>query len=123
MKAEELRIRNIVEYLEYSGAVEDGAITEIGIKGVWIDSLFFAFDCICPATINQWYLESFGFLFSNETWNKDGVIIEFAGNHCQLIGPKKQKIGEPFWEVHKLQNLFYALTNTELTLTPQTTKA
>jgi hypothetical protein len=72
----------------------------------------------CPIDLKEdWFLR-FGF-DKGIYWRKDWLQIQQSGNEFTLYIPDDyvgQEYGEPFKYVHQLQNLFFALTKTELTL-------
>lgn len=71
-----------------------------------------------PVPLSHEILKACGFEFSFGSWTRKddedmNLIVEFAGSHCQLT-TQSGYVGNPFKYLHQLQNLFYALTSTEL---------
>ncbi len=116
MKAEELRIGNWVNlYDDYNSQVTGLTNT----KKVWcVDDptdkeCAWSTDKIKPIPLTEEWLLKFGFEF-------DGMFYQFNKHQIRLIGEEV-----PYWidssyitnikHVHQLQNLYFALTNKELT--------
>ena len=102
MKATELRIGNLVNYNHMS---DDDAIT-IEIKNLSIDSNLNNFR---PIPLTEEWLLNFGFKKGVKGWFKT------LSNNCKFNLYMHSK--ETYKYVHKLQNLYFALTNEELKTT------
>lgn len=70
-----------------------------------------------PIPLNEDWLKGFGVLkwINHKTWSKKGVIVYFHSKDGFSYG--KSRVRVRLESVHQLQNLFYALTGTELKLT------
>ena len=120
----ELRIGNLV--LLYN---DECAITEIGYKESHLESEHFVttaiFDIVDPIPITPEWLERMG-IYWDIYWQgrTDGnwVITEGNEHGNWRIAYGKRRNDIIMWNlkyVHQLQNLYFALTGTELTIHPE----
>lgn len=73
-----------------------------------------------PIPLTEDWLLKFGFEI-NLYWRKDWLQIQQSENEFSIYisdDNSGYEFGEPFKYVHQLQNLFFALTGTELELKP-----
>jgi hypothetical protein len=110
MEAKELRVGNLVKY-EYSVYLHGGKITEVGniIQGET--------DYYQPIPLTEEWLFKFRFKeiivdswYSKLAKNKDTINISKSG----LVAINDDKPIRAIEYVHQLQNLYFALTGTEL---------
>ncbi len=80
--------------------------------------------CWRPIPLDDQHFERFGFEMDHGDWQMDGVKI---GEHEEWEGEQTFRLSIPDWilykspeikYVHQLQNIFFALTNEELTYKP-----
>lgn len=125
MKAKELRIGNLVKIhgnIEtVFGIIKDQPISQSSaiFTGVMVeDKTEYWLDSVSPIPLTEEWLIKFGFRDGNEgfadewnKWFKDGLELEPFMDHFEMY------INECVYikYVHQLQNLYFALTNEELT--------
>ena len=139
MKANELRIGNLVEFDNSVGVLDGISIHgEIILewKGSIIDIFIEDIELINPIPLTEEWLVRFGFYQSKNKWgntfhlmNEDGITADFTVEHwtnTKESSPYKNywlidKLGKPrqYYHVHQLQNLYFALCGEELTLNNQ----
>lgn len=130
MKAQDLRIGNIVKYHNDDTIFNVIGIDDLGIRvkneeqETWIE-----YDCFSPIPLNQEWIFALGFikgmsgdisaLFhkyykTERVFNiekiEDKYYLHYSDKYGMFI------VGESFKYVHQLQNLYFALTGEELTL-------
>lgn len=113
MKAEELRIGNLYNH------VASGVIT---LEADWISYFAKYPELLNGIPLTEEWLLRFGFekdydgnlnLYSKQLF----TLKHYKGlKDVALLGYQNKVLGESVWYVHQLQNLYYALTNSELTL-------
>ncbi len=141
IQAKELRIGNFVN--AKVGTTKNPKRANVSINGIYTSTPFPSINAyvinygrtidlrdIEPIPLTEQWLSDFGFKNSlginnhtNGFWSKDGLGIEIG----YFIQDKFYEfefngIITELKHVHQLQNLYYALTGTELTLTPPKTK-
>jgi len=128
MDSKELRIGNYVEYKHLKNGVFYGydTVTNIDLNGISISCCKYTamtIDSIKPIPLTEEWLVKFGlqhksFSFDHERLHKDiGVGYngdDFINNEMSLL--YKKKVFFKIQYVHQLQNLYFALTNEELTI-------
>lgn len=129
MKANEFRLGNIVNDNEVVTAIQDGNITTFDGKSYDYDSP----PGIEPAPLTEDWLVRFGceikeglrndgsqYMYVNleaiQPYRDYGSGFEWDYNQLYLCDCDSGKIGEQIKYVHQLQNIYFALTNKELTI-------
>jgi hypothetical protein len=127
--ANELRIGNIF-WEDYGGYkivtaincnnVGEAPDTVLGKAIGGTVSGMYSCSAISPIPLSADILEKCGFEFNKGAWwfpNDEwhSLTLEFVGSHCQLQFGISY-IGEPFGCLHQLQNLYFSLTQQELTI-------
>jgi hypothetical protein len=116
MKAEELRIRNWVKHPDYEHPIQ------VNAYGILVCSEKEHFEPI--PLIEEWILKA-GFV-NNELDLGEGASIWFYQDEYYLAGPgcpnENYAIKVKMDFVHQLQNLFFALTGTEVQFKTEETK-
>jgi hypothetical protein len=117
MKAEELRIGNSVQYAStglhfFVGSInKDGLDVYNDIESTWIE-----IDQFEPIPLTEEWLVRLGFEDRGSIFKLSSILIRYDEGKFYFI------YNEPFLEsieikfVHQLQNLFYALKGSELTI-------
>ena len=135
MKANELRIGNLVLYQGYHISTVIGITEPYWGHGIRIhhdgSSVGCAFDMVEPIHLTEEWLYRFGFevgyhklgtstqKFYSKLWGTNGVEIVVVDYHYTGFEYQLSKSNYKYLEyVHQLQNLFFALTGEELTLQP-----
>lgn len=135
MKANELRIGNWVKHNPsgWSYRNDDGVISNYGKFNEdcfqWEDTDWYALsectldiDLIEPIPLTEEWLLKFGFDEDGEQFNFKGLSIELIGDDgrwCLYMLDEYHNVESSialFKHVHQLQNLYFALTGEELTL-------
>lgn len=115
MKAEDLRIGNYVYRLDIGNVLCVDEISSSGdVRFKDIEDSIFQIEDIKPIPLNEEWLLKFGFVkdkLTNFDWYKDDFEIHLP-NYFKWKDSNLNKIKH----VHQIQNLYYALTNKELTI-------
>lgn len=131
MQANELRVNNWVAINDYQNQVA-GIFPN---NRILIDKIVFEIDIIKPVPLTEEWLLRFG--FSDNGYKKGFIGIDFKSGQMTLDFVLSKPLTKGEWNntytfdlegsrfvpiefVHQLQNLFYALTFTELEITPKT---
>lgn len=120
MKPEELRIGNIVQdhngfQMQVVGIFEDEILLDFeGNEGdVWQFSKK-EMELLQGVPLTESWLLNYGFIEEDGFWIKgEIVLIEFEG--CFALDAVDVSCPPKLPHIHQLQNLYYALTNEELT--------
>ena len=116
MKATELRIGNLVKRSRHSNWQERhwGEEIEVGYNEMYLCSLQETTDWYEPIPLTEKWLLKFGF----KHIKTNNCIYWFLNNVdvWELNGGFANDLDLPIQHVHQLQNLYYALTNKELTI-------
>jgi len=119
MKATELRIGNLVNC---SDVVEQGVMLNVidwqDLK--WLSEDEKGFNLVHkPIPLTEEKLLKFGFYknIDTELFEKDGFQIDISVIKCLFYLPEFGDWYKELEYLHQLQNLYFALTNEELTLT------
>lgn len=117
IKPEELRMRNLVKYLTggYGDEPFEGMVTSINEYGVCLNGYDMRIDYseLMPLTLDEEWFDKFGFNYRKyNEHDKDGIQFFYDYNEKEywLDGFSNCRIKY----VHQLQNLHFALTQTEL---------
>jgi hypothetical protein len=122
MKSIELRIGNLVNYQEDGTLFNVIGIDNLGIsvkndnEETWIE-----LDQFEPIPLTEEWLLKFGFNnLSGCYYERNGIgfITGYANDGSFVCGNSFGPRHCHFYYVHQLQNIYFALTNEELTLTP-----
>lgn len=108
MKANELRIGNLVEYSDGAGFVE---LCSLEIHKIDIGKVY-----VKPIPLTEEWLVRFGF---RKTFDSPFEDFEWSDNNLQLSEKFDCYLGkftQPIKYVHRLQNVYFALTGEELKL-------
>lgn len=113
--ARELRIGNIVESYGTNGAPSHWV--ELSVKAMHIQTCDSSPELFRPIPITEEWLVKFGFRSINNVWQLFPIELMDGPNgyeffHRALGGGKFKTITY----VHQLQNLYFALTDSELTI-------
>jgi hypothetical protein len=124
MESTELRIGNLV--LALTGETKYNEVVVNTIFGYGINSYYneaeYVYDEIKPIPITEEWLLKFGFkqIKPNHYWFKDKNSLRFSlidnNLHCSIGDDEYGVLYKMIKYVHELQNLYYALTNQELTI-------
>lgn len=135
MKAEELRLRNLVYSYENKLQTVYGILIENNFQKIFTDkdaNLYFHVDGLRPIQLTEEWLVKAG--FEKEEEYEFGVLIcyryiletrktncVFTSNYSteECIYVNYNQGGVDIEYVHQLQNLYFALTGTELTINNQ----
>ena len=127
MEVQELRLGNEIQYLSASGGYIDKTV-DLQVLKILLESE--SAKDFKPIPLTEEWLRSFG--FEDETYKKGYIGVEFKSNMTlDFVLTKPKFMGE--WQkdyqfelrehrivgveyVHELQNLFFAITSTELDL-------
>lgn len=118
MEIQELRLGNYYRLQRNNEAIEDMKIDIWTLfdfnKADYIGHMSHCF----PITLTEEWLEKFGFTKEQDWYTFGNVSIDFEEKRCvQEVGKTGMYNQLPYPQyVHKLQNLYYALTNKELTV-------
>lgn len=138
MKTSELRIGNLVNYQVGTSVFKD-KVTAITEKRIVVGNVAIKHDCLRPIPLTEELLVNFGFLdiYNN---NNDIHYIHPLLTHCHIEYEDSETTDEKFltlyfhsgcynvncsqyngydvrlFSVHQLQNLYFALTEEELTI-------
>jgi hypothetical protein len=118
LKPTELRIGNLVtQIIERSTHNEEKTITIEWQELMWISRD--RVDYYKPIPLTEEWLLKFGFYknIDTELFEKDGHQIDLSVIKCLFYLPEFGDWYKELEYVHQLQNLYFALTNEELTLT------
>ena len=108
MKANELRIGN---YVNTKNGIKK--VSDIGIDY----DCFFTQDHVKPIPLKEEWLLKFGFVWKNHGLRKDYFCIrEYGGGYAFFLSNESFNFKIELNNVHQLQNIYFALTNNELTL-------
>jgi hypothetical protein len=120
MKANELRIGNYYQYASDYG-ITYAQVQEIKHNQFGLLSDFDGtnFEICKPIPLTEEWLLKFG--FKKDTWTNNDLIIGHWWNNDSILITDDFKLDgqedmKPLQYVHQLQNLYFALTNEELTL-------
>jgi hypothetical protein len=106
MKANELRIGNLVEYGN-------------DIEQITIHHLFGVMhgDDVKPIPLTEEWLFKFWFRYNDGLFIKENLVVFIYDGYCKVVfGSLTFVDGVKIKHVHQLQNLYFALTGEELTL-------
>ena len=117
--ATQLRVGNLFRFISTDSIEQVADIRTAGIKTPTINNVLIT--DIEPIPLNEDWLVKFGFEKPAHSWN--GKIFHlsewdaFPLNWCVAMDKNNAVIVRKLQYVHQLQNLYFALTGTELTLT------
>jgi hypothetical protein len=123
MKATELRIGNMVELNGEFLPAGLGVIESINAQENKLE-LHWGYNCkFKPIPLTEEWLLKFGWIWNERTKSFENTDTRMHLEYRKLNGSYtmfnyvlKAKIAERIWHVHQLQNLYFALTGTELTI-------
>ena len=124
----ELRLGNLVDVINEEGLVHGYTVFAISNDSISVmkDGIGMVVEPkdLSPITLTEDWVVKFGFIKSNDkalpiidTYEKDGLV--FDSDFVLTIEGKEgdlHSVGNPSKYVHQLQNLYLALTGTELTI-------
>ena len=121
MKANDLRIGNLV--LALTGETEYTEVVVKTIFGYGINSYYgdaeYVYDEIKPIPLTEEWLLKFGFILNSNRYYLGDIVYEFINYTISLTADDpycSHEVKNKIKYVHQLQNLYYALTNQELTI-------
>jgi hypothetical protein len=113
IQSKQLRIGNLVK---------EGEVRIIRDDLIFVKGNSFSLDKFEPIPLTEEWLLKFGFTKkeNKQYWYKDDSMLRFAlldgCLHCSIGDDKNGVLYNRLYSVHQLQNLFYAVNNTELTI-------
>jgi hypothetical protein len=128
MDVEELRIGNLVNHEQTTHVIKSiggDRVSSVWIRGTYNDIYNSSIKHIKPIEITEEWLVRFGFeketirVAKIKTYRLNGLSVWFNSDKIisVYIGEQRVDDGCKIKYVHSLQNLYYALTGEELTLT------
>lgn len=123
MKATELRIGNIVRCNDDGTIFKIDEITAMGLTVTVLgggETTWIEFDQFEPITLTVKWLTDFGFMKVDDHFENEDCWIYILPDCFELEFITKAgrfNLFKPYQYVHQLQNLYFALTGEELTLT------
>lgn len=129
MEKPELRVNNLVGSLLKALPNNFFTVSEVGdtmkIYDVAGETHYFYIDDLEPIPLTEDWLIKFGFnnheTFWSKTWGTNGVvIITYSQVYKSFMYQLAQSVDKSISTVHQLQNLYYALTGEELTISEPT---
>ncbi len=117
MKANELRIGNLIEHEDPNEIVEGIHYIDEGKYKILIGNYLRNLEEIKPIPLTKEWLLKFGFESTGDYhFSKNGLNFHFLMDTMILEDEKSHPLGKSFNCVHQLQNLYFALTGQELTI-------
>jgi hypothetical protein len=128
MDVEELRIGNLVNHEQTTHVIKSiggDRVSSVWIRGTYNDIYNSSIKHIKPIEITEEWLVRFGFeketirVAKIKTYRLNGLSVWFNSDKIisVYIGEQRVDDGCKIKYVHSLQNLYYALTGEELTIT------
>lgn len=125
MKAEELRIGNVVLYKDDSTLFKIDEVTATGLTATQLgggETTWIEYDEFEPVKLTPEWLKKFGFVKDKNGWELPGTKFSLTDKFypCwfdRMLWPQDlpEFNSHSLQYVHTLQNLYFALTNQELT--------